>query len=216
VLAALPAREDPRDALVAVPARTVRTLSSGTRVGSSSLRRTLQLLAARPDVTADPIRGNVDTRLRKLRAGEYGAIILALAGLRRLELVDESVVPLDPGEMLPAAGQGTLAVEARASDARVQGWLRVIDDAATRAATLAERAFLAAMGGTCTTPIAAYARAEGTGLRLDVFLATPAGTRVLRDGAHGEAGDPEGLGRRVAARLVAAGAREILAEGRVA
>lgn len=215
-LAALPLRNDPRDALVAIPARTLHTLAPGARVGTSSLRRKLQLLGLRPDVIAEPIRGNVDTRLRKLRQGEYGAIVLALAGLRRLDLVDESVVPLDPGVMLPAAGQGTLALEARAGDVRVQALVRALDDAPTRAATLAERAFLAAMGGTCTTPIAAYARVQGTGLRLDVFLATSDGARVLRDGSLGDMGDPEELGRRVAGRLVAAGALEILAEGRVA
>jgi hydroxymethylbilane synthase len=215
VLAALPPRGDVRDALVADPPRTLATLASGTRVGSSSPRRTVQLLAARPDVVAEPIRGNVDTRLRKLRQGEYGAILLAMAGLRRLGLVDAAVVPLSPEAMLPAAGQGTLAVETRASDARVRELAGRIDDAETRRATVAERAFLDAVGGSCAIPLAAYARPEGAGLRLDVFLSSSDGARILRDGEAGEPGDADALGRRVAVRLLRAGAEELLAAGRI-
>jgi hydroxymethylbilane synthase len=216
VLAAFPPREDPRDVLVASTATRIASLPRGARVGTSSLRRQVQLLARRPDVTAAPIRGNVDTRLRKLRQGEYDALVLAAAGLRRLGLLDETATPLDPDEMLPAAGQGTLGVEAREDDASTRRLAEVVTDAETRTATLAERAFVEAMGASCTTPLAAYARRTGTGLRLDAFLATPDGARTLRDGAVGQPDAPEALGRELAARFLAAGATEIIRAGQVA
>ena len=132
-------------------------------MGTSSLRRSVQLLARRPDVVAAPIRGNVDTRLRKLRQGEYDALVLAAAGLKRLGLLDGTATTLDPDEMLPAVGQGTLGVEAREDDARILALAEVLTDAETRTATLAERAFLEAVGGACTTPLAAYARRTEAG-----------------------------------------------------
>jgi hydroxymethylbilane synthase len=165
---------------------------------------------------AAPIRGNVDTRLRKLQAGEYDAIILAAAGLNRLGLLDGTATILDPEEMLPAVGQGTLGVEAREDAAEILALSAALTDAETRTATLAERAFLEAMGGTCTTPLAAYARRVERELRLDVFVATADGSRSLRDGEVGSADEPESLGRRLAARLLASGAAEIVRTGRVA
>jgi hydroxymethylbilane synthase len=216
VLAAFPPREDPRDVLVAARPTTIAALPAGARVGTSSLRRSVQLLARRPDVASVPIRGNVDTRLRKLRDGQYDALVLAAAGLRRLGLLDDGATLLDPGEMLPAVGQGTLGVEARANDAAILALAEPLTDPETRTATLAERAFLEAMGGTCTTPLAAYARREGNGLRLDAFVATPDGTRVMRDRETGAPDAPEALGRRLAARLLAAGAEAIIQVGRVA
>jgi hydroxymethylbilane synthase len=216
VLAAFPRREDPRDALVAPTPTRIGSLPRGARVGTSSLRRSVQLLALRADLAASPIRGNVDTRLRKLRQGEYDAIVLAAAGLRRLGLLDATATLLEPEEMLPAVGQGTLGVEAREEDGATLALVDVLTDADTRTATLAERAFLEAMGGTCTTPLAAYARRTGAGLRLDAFLATPDGTRVLRDGDVGDPGEPAALGRRLAGRLLAAGAADIIEPGRVA
>jgi hydroxymethylbilane synthase len=216
VLAAFPGREDPRDVLVAATAMRVGSLPRGARVGTSSLRRSVQLLARRPDLDAVPIRGNVDTRLRKLRHGEYEALVLAAAGLRRLGLLDATATPLDPEEMLPAAGQGTLGVEAREDDAEILELAEALTDAETRTATLAERAFLEAVGGTCTTPLAAYARRTAAGLRLDAFVATPDGARVLRDGDVGDPDAPQALGRRLAARLLAAGAVDIIEAGRVA
>lgn len=216
VLAAFPRREDPRDVLVAATATRLESLSRGARVGTSSLRRSVQLLARRPDVVATPIRGNVDTRVRKLRGGEYDALVLAAAGLRRLGLLDGTVTALAPEEMLPAVGQGTLGVEAREDDPLILELAGTLTDAETRAATLAERAFLEAIGGTCTTPLAAYARLTEAGLRLDAFVATPDGARALRDGDVGDPDAPEALGQRLAARLLAAGAAAIIEAGRVA
>jgi hydroxymethylbilane synthase len=216
ILAAFPRREDPRDALVAGTAARIDTLPPRARVGTSSLRRSVQLLARRPDVAALPVRGNVDTRLRKLRGGEYDALILAAAGLRRLGLFDGTVTALDPEEMLPAVGQGTLGVEAREDDDETLARAVALTDVETRTATLAERAFLEAIGGACTTPLAAYARAVPAGLRLDAFVATPDGARTLRDGEIGSADAPEALGRRLAARLLAAGAADIIRAGQLA
>jgi hydroxymethylbilane synthase len=163
-----------------------------------------------------PIRGNVDTRLRKLRQGEYDALLLAAAGLRRLGLLDATATLLEPDEMLPAVGQGTLGVETRADDGEILALAEPLTDRETRTATLAERAFLEAVGGTCTTPLAAYARRAGNRLRLDAFVATPDGARVMRDGEVGDPEAPEALGRRLAARLLAAGAEAIIQTGRVA
>jgi len=216
VLAAFPPREDPRDVLVAAVAAGIDSLAPGARVGTSSLRRRVQLLARRPDLEAAPIRGNVDTRLRKLRQGEFDALLLAAAGLRRLGLLDATATALDPDEMLPAVGQGTLGVEAREEDAEIQRLVEPLTDAETRTAALAERAFLEAIGGSCTTPLAAYARRTEAGLRLDAFLATPDGAHVLRDGDIGDPKAPEALGRRLAERLLAAGAAEIIRAGQVA
>jgi hydroxymethylbilane synthase len=213
VLAAFPRRQDPRDVLIGSTATRIESLRPGARVGTSSLRRSVQLLARRPDVIAAPIRGNVDTRLRKLREGDYDALILAAAGLHRLGLLDATATLLDPGEMLPAAGQGILGVEGREDDSATLARANVLTDAETRTAALAERAFLEAIGGTCTTPLAAYARRAGTGLRLDVFVATPDGRRVLRDGDVGVPDEPELLGRRLAARLLEAGAADIIQTG---
>ena len=216
VLAAFPRREDPRDVLVGATPATMDALPTGARVGTSSLRRSVQLLARRPDVAAMPIRGNVDTRLRKLRQGEYDALVLAAAGLRRLGLLDATATLLEPDEMLPAVGQGTLGVETRADDGEILALAEPLTDGETRTATLAERAFLEAVGGTCTTPLAAYARRAGNRLRLDAFVATPDGARVMRDGEVGAPEAPEALGRRLAARLLAAGAEAIIQTGRVA
>jgi hydroxymethylbilane synthase len=216
VLAAFPPREDPRDVLVAKARTRLDALPPGARVGTSSLRRSVQLLAHRPDLRVAPIRGNVDTRIRKLQEGEFDALVLASAGLRRLGLPDATATALDPEVMLPAVGQGTLGVEARADDRRTRELAEALTDAATRTASLAERAFLEAVGGSCTTPLAAYARSGGAGLRLDVFVATPDGTRILRDGDVGDPGAPEALGRRLAGRLLAAGAAEIIRAGQAA
>lgn len=213
VVAAFPEREDPRDVLVSRTTGGLAGLPPGARIGTGSPRRRVQLLARRPDLTVEAIRGNVETRLRKLREEPYDAVVLAAAGLRRLGLEPSDAVPLGPDEMLPAVGQGTLAVETRADDAEAQGLVAAVDHAETRAAATAERAFLAAIGGACTTPLAAYARLEGGMLRLDAFVATPDGVRVLRDGASGAATGPEELGRRVAERMLARGAAEILRAG---
>ena len=214
VLTAFPRREDPRDVLVAATPTRVGSLPRAARVGTSSLRRSVQLLALRPDLMVTPIRGNVDTRLRKLRQREYDALVVAAAGLRRLGILDATATVLDPEEMLPAAGQGTLGVETREEDATTRALADVLTDAETRAATLAERAFLETLGGTCTTPLGAYARRIGAGLRLDAFLATPDGTRVLRDGDVGDLEAPEALGRDLARRVLEAGGADFIERGR--
>jgi hydroxymethylbilane synthase len=216
VLAAFPRRQDPRDVLIGSKATRIESLRPGARVGTSSLRRSVQLLARRPDLVAAPIRGNVDTRLRKLRQGEYDALVLAAAGLARLGLLDATATPLDPEDMLPAVGQGILGVEAREDDEATLALADVLTDHATRTAALAERAFLEAVGGSCTTPLAAYARAVPAGLRLDAFVATPDGARALRDGDIGSLDAPEALGRRLAAQLLGAGAADIIRAGQVA
>jgi hydroxymethylbilane synthase len=216
VLAAFPRREDPRDVLVAAKPTRLDALPHGARVGTSSLRRRVQLLARRPDLSTGPVRGNVDTRIRKLRGGEFDALVLASAGLRRLGLLDETAIALDPDVMLPAVGQGTLGVEARVDDSRIRQLVEVLTDADTRTASLAERAFLEAVGGSCTTPLAAYARLTPDGLRLDAFVATPDGARTLRESAVGDPSAPRALGLRLADRLLATGAAEIIRAGQVA
>jgi hydroxymethylbilane synthase len=213
-LVAFPPREDARDVLIAEGGRTLGTLPAGARVGTSSLRRAVQVLARRPDVQVEPIRGNVETRLRKLARGEVDALVLAAAGLRRLGLLSDAMAILEPDEMLPAVGQGVLAIEARADDERIDRLAAAVDDAETRRAAVAERAFLEAVGGACTTPLAAYARRTPAGLRLEAFVGTPDGRRSLRDTEVGDPGTPAAVGRRLADRFLAAGAAEIIRAGR--
>jgi hydroxymethylbilane synthase len=215
-LAAFPPREEPRDVLVSGRAAAVADLPAAARVGTSSPRRRVQLLALRRDLAVEPIRGNVETRLRKLDEGAYDAIVLAAAGLRRLGIERADATLVSPDEMLPAVGQGTLAVEVREADGETAKLVATLDDASTRAATEAERAFLAAMGGTCTTPLAAHAWFEEGRLRLSAFVATPDGGRVLQDGSTLNGGPPAGLGQLVADRMLARGAAEIIAAGQAA
>jgi hydroxymethylbilane synthase len=210
ILTGFPEREDPRDVLVSRRGGGLAELPGGARVGTSSPRRRVELLARRPDLRVELIRGNVDTRLRKLHEGPYDAIVLAAAGLRRLALAPPGAVVLEPEEMLPAVGQGTLAIQARANDLAVRHLVAALDDPDARAAAIAERAFLTALGGSCNLPLAAYARMEAGAFRLDAFVATVAGDRCLRDSAVGSRSDPESLGRRLADRMRAAGADEIL------
>ena len=214
-LAAYPERDDPRDVLVTRTGEGLPGLPAGARVGTSSLRRKVQLLARRPDLQAEPIRGNVDTRLRKLDEGSYDAVVLAAAGLRRLGLEPPGAVVLAPDEMLPAVGQGVLGVEARADDAGTRRLVAALDHPETRAAATAERTFLAAIGGSCTTPLAAYAWYATHVLWLSAFVATPDGSRALRY-AKGAAAGPEELGREVAEWMLERGADEIVREGQPA
>lgn len=216
VLAAFPERDDARDALVSRRGGGLEALPAGGRVGTSSLRRRVQLLARRPDLDVEPVRGNVETRLRKLDEVPYDAVVVAAAGLRRLALAPPEMTLLEPEVMLPAVGQGVLAVEAREDDVETRELAAPVDDPVTRAAAEAERAFLRLVGGSCTTPLGAYARPTGEGLRLDAFVATPDGRRLLRDGETGEAACPAELGRRVAERMLAAGAAEIVRAGQPA
>jgi hydroxymethylbilane synthase len=209
VLAAFLPREDPRDVLVAQRAATLDDLAPGAVVGTSSPRRRALVLAARPDLTVEPIRGNVDTRLRKLAAGGFAAIVLAAAGLRRLGLVPAHCVPLDAERFVPAVGQGIIAVEARAADAATLARLARLDHAATRACALAERAYLALLGASCTTPVAAHARLEGATLRMTAIVADDDGRRLLRTSASAPAAEAEPLGRRLAEEMLAKGAASI-------
>lgn len=209
-LAAITRREDPRDVLLSQRHHGLSRLPQGARVGTSSLRRQAQLRALRPDLEIHPLRGNVDTRLRKLESGEFDAIILAAAGLRRLgrtEMVRE-VIPAET--MCPAAGQGALGIEIRKGDTAIGQHLLFLDDAAARLATSCERALLRHLGGGCQVPIGAFAEARGERLRLSAVVAHPDGSRVLREAQDGA--DGEKLATAVAEALLARGAEAILQE----
>jgi hydroxymethylbilane synthase len=222
-IAAIPVREDPRDALVSHDGRGLAELPSGARVGTGSPRRAAQLRAARPDLDVRPLRGNVDTRLRKVTEGELDAIVVAAAGLARLGRLAEASELLDPATMLPAPGQGALAVECRAADLGAQSPLAPaissLDDGATRAAVTAERALLAELEAGCTAPVGALARVEpepagvnGDALNLHLVGAVVSvdGATAIRRSASGPIAQPLELGRRLAAELLAAGAAGIV------
>jgi hydroxymethylbilane synthase len=211
-VAAVPAREDARDVLVSRHHTRFVELRAGARVGTSSLRRQSQLRALRPDLQIMPVRGNIDTRLRKLQQGEYDALVLAAAGVRRLGLAEAITEYFDCRQMCPAVGQGALALEVRRGDERMDRAIRPLDDAPTHQAVLAERATLQRLGGGCQTPTGAYAAAAEDGsLRLLGMVASVDGTTVIRASAIGRADDPHSLGTRVAGQLLEQGAREVLA-----
>ncbi|HVW19048.1 MAG TPA: hydroxymethylbilane synthase [Solirubrobacteraceae bacterium] len=198
-----PPRADPRDALCGAP--SLAALGHGARVGTSSLRRAAQLRAARPDLEVAELRGNVDTRLRRLREGGYDAIVLAAAGLARLGRASEGH-PLDG--LLPAAGQGTLALEARADRDDVREAAAALADEHATGALAAERALVRGLEADCHTPVAAFAARAGALWRLEAFVGRVDGSAWLRDDLHGA--DPEALGAEVARRLLTAGAAEVL------
>ena len=208
-IAAVPAREDPRDAFCSVRFSSIEDLPQGARVGTSSLRREAQLKALRPDLKVLPLRGNVDTRLRKLESGEYEAIILALAGLRRLGKTEfvRQVLPVEI--VCPAAGQGALAIETHAGDREVIDALGFLNHAATRMETDCERALLQAMGGGCQVPIGANARLQGSELHLQAVIASPDGRSVLRESIT--ASNAFSLGELTAEKLLRRGGAAILA-----
>ena len=207
VLAAIPEREDVRDALIG---RRLNDLAHGARVGTGSLRRAAQLRSLRPDLEVLGIRGNVDTRLRKLDEGQYDAIMLAAAGLRRLGWDARISQYFDPSEICPAAGQGALAIETQESK---RGLAARLNDTDTNLAVRAERTLLGALGGGCQVPVGAHARLEGKLLQLRAIVASADGTQIVRALFVGEADAPEELGRRVADHLLEHGARELLSEG---
>ena len=206
VLAAVPEREDPRDAVVG---KRLADLPAGARVGTSSLRRSAQLRKLRPDLVIESVRGNVDTRLRKLDEGQYDAILLAAAGLKRLGWGDRIAEILDADTMCSAVGQGALAIETRASGAGFDA-VQAMDHADTHAAVKAERGVLGALGGGCQVPIGAYATVEGGKLRLLGLVASPEGDEVIRCELEGVASEAESLGRALGNELLARGARRIL------
>jgi hydroxymethylbilane synthase len=210
VIAAVLERADPHDALIAANAARLDDLPRGARVGTSSLRRQAQLLAARPDLRVEPLRGNVDSRLRRFDAGELDAIVLACAGLIRLGLESRIAARINSRVCLPAVAQGVIGIECRGSDQRVLQLLSVLEHTATRIAMNAERAFARRLGGSCQSPIAAHARLEGDALLLDGLVAEPDGSRLLRDSQSGSAGHPAALGALLAERMLAAGAGPLL------
>jgi len=209
-LAAVAEREDPRDALVSHSGLALAKLPAGSRLGTSSPRRVAQLRALCPDLRFLPLRGNVDTRLRKVSAGEVEGAILALAGLRRLGLEGQvtEVIPADV--CLPAVGQGALAVEARSGDAEAIALAQLCDHPPTHQAAVAERAFLHGLGGGCQTPIAAWGRLESGRLLLDGLVAAPDGSRLVRERVAGDPEAAEALGQELAHRVLALGAGELL------
>ena len=209
-IAAVTERQDPRDAFCARLYAKVEDLPKGARVGTSSLRRQAQLKALRPDLEIHPLRGNVDTRLRKLEQGEYDAIILAAAGLKRLGKT-ELIKQIIPAEiMCPAAGQGALGIEIRLGDAATREQLAFLNDPAARAATTCERALLNSLGGGCQVPIGAFAEIRGGQLHLESIVADPDGSKLLRDSRDGNIGEAEKLGNAAGAALLARGGGEIL------
>ncbi|WP_437992986.1 hydroxymethylbilane synthase [Sorangium sp. So ce145] len=179
-LACIPAREDPRDALVTRSGALLAELPAGARVGTSSLRRAVALREARPDLVIEPVRGNVDTRLRKVFDGVFDAVVLALAGLKRLGLEARATEVLSPEVSLPAIGQGALGIECRTADDSVRDVLGTLADAETTICVSAERAVMAAVEGSCRTPVAAYAVRDGGALWLRALLAEPDGSRLRR------------------------------------
>jgi hydroxymethylbilane synthase len=209
-IAAITQREDPRDVFCSRQFESIEQLPQRARIGTSSLRRQAQLRALRPDLEIEPLRGNVDTRLRKLESGEFDAIILAAAGLNRLgktELVKQIIAA---EIMCPAAGQGALAIEIRAGDDITRQSIAFLDDAAARSTTTCERALLNKLGGGCQVPIGAFARAAGACLHLDAVVARPDGSKVLRESRDGD--DPVKLGTDVGEALLRRGADSILEE----
>jgi hydroxymethylbilane synthase len=209
----VPAREDARDALVG--AESLDDLAEGAAVGTSSLRRRAQLLAARPDLDVRDLRGNVDTRLRRLEEGRFDAVVLALAGLRRLGR-DGGAAALPAAVLTPAPGQGCLALEARRDDARAAELAATVTDRDALVSLTAERALVERLEATCHTPIGAYAEQTADGLLLGAFVGLPDGSSWIRDAAVADPELPAELGAAVGERLAAAGAGELLAAAEIA
>jgi hydroxymethylbilane synthase len=209
-LAAITKREDARDALCSRHFMKIEDIPPAARVGTSSLRRQSQLKAIRPDLEIHPLRGNVDTRLRKLEEGQYDAIILAVAGIKRLGKTEfmRQILPVEM--MCPAAGQGALAIEIREGDRAMRDYLAFLDDSASRAATTCERALLSSLGGGCQVPIGAFADIRDGKLHLDSIVAAPDGSQLLRDSRDGALEAPEKLGRDAGESLLARGGDKIL------
>ena len=209
-LAAFPERHDPRDVLVSRTPGGLESLRPGALVGTASLRRRALVLAARPDVRVEPVRGNVNTRLRKLEAGDWDAILLAAAGLARLGLHPANVTLLSPDVFVPAVGQAIIGVEIRRDDRRTRADVERLDHHPTRVCAIAERAYLRRLGASCTTPMAAHAVLEGaTRLRMAAVVASEDGRKVLLAEAAGSVDNAETIGRGLAESLLAQGAAEV-------
>jgi len=208
VVGAVPARAPAHDVLIG--AAGLRDLPPGARVGTASVRRRAQLLARRPDLAVTPLRGNVDTRLRRWREGAVDALVLAAAGLERLGIAEPAAHALVPEEFLPPVGQGALALECRADAAATRALLAAVEDPAAATAVAAERAFLLAIGGDCNTPLAAHATVADGRVTLRALVIDQDGRRWLEEAGSAPAADAEALGRALAEGLLVAGAREIL------
>jgi hydroxymethylbilane synthase len=211
MLAAVPGREDPRDAWIGAGA-SLDEVPQGAKVGTASLRRRAQLLAARPDLELSELHGNVDTRLRKLAEGDLDAIVLAVAGLRRLCRADESSFAIPTEAMTPAAGQGSLLLQIRAEDEdALRAVDAIVDEGSLRELT-AERTVVSLLNATCNSPLGIFAKvgASGAGMQMDAFVGLPDGSEWLRDSVEGDAAEPTLLGAELAKRLLDTGAREIL------
>ena len=205
-------REDPRDAVIGNGGTPILDLPVGSKIGTSSLRRQAQLLVSRPDFVLEPLRGNVNTRLRKLREGMYEAIILAMAGIKRLGWENEVTEVLDTHVMLPAIGQGALGIEARLDDEATIARISFLNHEATSSCVAAERSFLHTLEGGCQVPIAAYGTMEGNSVVLEGLVASVDGKRVIRMSDRASASDAVVLGSKLAERILEAGGREILEE----
>jgi hydroxymethylbilane synthase len=209
-IAGVPERADPRDAFVG-HVNSLGECPSGSRIGTSSLRRRAQILARRPDLEVVELRGNVDTRLGRLEAGDFDGLVLAAAGLHRLGRAEEMAFPIDPDELVPAPGQGALVIEARHSEDRPVTAAESITDRGALGRLTAERALVATLDASCNTPLGALATLEHGGLmRLRAFCGLPDASEWLRDEMEVDASDPEGLGRALAERMKSAGATDLL------
>jgi hydroxymethylbilane synthase len=208
-IAAVPAREEPSDVWIG-PGTSLDEIAEGARVGTASLRRRAQLLAARPDLRVEDLHGNVDTRLRKLEGGELDAIVLAAAGLRRLGRADEIGFEIPVERMVPAAGQGALALQVRRDDPASGDAAEAVNDLTAMRELTAERTVVALLDASCATPLGVHARVEGQELAIDAFVGLPDGSEWLRDRLEGKADEPTLAGAELVQRLLAAGARELL------
>jgi hydroxymethylbilane synthase len=210
-IAAVPEAEDPRDVLIGTS--SLEELPEGATIGTSSLRRRSQLLAMRPDLDVTPLRGNVDTRLRKLAAGDFDAIVLAVAGLRRLGRPDEAGGLLESRRFVPAAGQGMLALEIRLDDPRAAAAVAALDHGPSRTRLECERAIVAGLDATCRTPVGASSEISDGALRAFAYVGLPDGSEWITDGVEGDAAGAAALGDLLAERMLAAGAERLLRPG---
>jgi hydroxymethylbilane synthase len=210
-LAAVPPREDPHDAWVG-PGASLEDVPEGARVGTASLRRRAQLLAVRPDLEVEELHGNVDTRLRKLRGDELDAVVLAVAGLRRLDRADEIAFPIPAKTMTPAAGQGSLVLQVRSDDTAALAAIEGLVDGPSLRELTAERAVVALLSATCNSPLGVHASVdlESGQMRINAFVGLPDGSEWIRDRIEGDSAEPTLLGAELAKRLIDTGARDIL------
>jgi hydroxymethylbilane synthase len=208
-IGAVPAREDPADAWIGIGG-SLDAVPEGAKVGTASLRRRAQLLAARPDLDVRELHGNVDTRLRKLEEGELDAIVLAVAGLRRLGREDEVSFAIPAESMTPAAGQGSLVLQIRGEDEQAAAGVAPLGDETALRELTAERAVVSLLDATCATPIGVHAKVDGEQMRIDAFVGLPDGSEWIRDRVEGPTSGPATLGAELAQRLIATGARELL------